>query len=226
MLKKLLSLFKGEQKPKQPTTQSTSKPKPKVEPTRIGELGEHKINIQLDQLPPGCKYLSDLMVANKKSRTGYSQIDHVIVSPYAIFVIETKNYNGEIKGSKEDRNWTVSRRFKMYNPIKQNYGHIKALEGILSKYPSLLYVSMVSFTMRCRFSIDPILRKIESDELVVYDVELSEYIQRKISRIKATSTNPMLSMEEVDAIYQQIQSANITDPSLRMEHVSRMKSIK
>lgn len=105
MLKKLLSLFKSSDvSMKKPTpTQNKAHPsrsstRPKVQPTRIGELGEHKINIQLDQLPKGCKYVSDLMVANPKSRTGYSQIDHVVITPYGLFVIETKNYNGEIKG--------------------------------------------------------------------------------------------------------------------------------
>jgi hypothetical protein len=228
LLKKLLSFFTGSSKGAQSTPPIKAKPKPErtIEAARIGELGEYKINIQLDQLPAGCKYISDIMVSKKGSRSGYSQIDHVIVSPQAIFVIETKNYNGKIKGSREDLNWTVNGRFKMYNPIKQNNGHIKALQPILSSYSSLSYVSIVSFTMRCRFSIDPILRKIESDELVVYDVELSEYILRKINRIQATATSPMLTGEEVDDIIHRLQQANITDPLLRMEHVEKLNNTK
>ncbi|MFI2859240.1 nuclease-related domain-containing protein [Paenibacillus sp. JSM ZJ436] len=137
MLKKLLSLFKSSTPDKKKPAQSNKanapsrskpKPKPKVEPTRIGQLGEHKINIQLDQLPKGCNFLSDLMVANSKSRTGYSQIDHVVITPQGLFVIETKNYNGEIKGSRQGKSWTVSGRFKMYNPFMQNYGHIQAIK--------------------------------------------------------------------------------------------------
>lgn len=63
MLKKLMSIFKSDtpdKKPTQPskTKTSSSKSKPKVQPTRIGELGEHKINIQLEQLPKRCKYVS------------------------------------------------------------------------------------------------------------------------------------------------------------------------
>ncbi|WP_307206337.1 nuclease-related domain-containing protein [Paenibacillus harenae] len=71
-------------------------------------MGEYKINIQLDQLPEECQHLNDLLIPNSKSRTGYSQIDHLIVTLYGIFVIETKNYNGEIKGAREDRNWSVN----------------------------------------------------------------------------------------------------------------------
>ncbi|WP_261381466.1 hypothetical protein [Paenibacillus cremeus] len=73
MFKKLLALFKSTPEKKstqQPTKKKTSKPK--IESTRIGKLGEHKINIQLDQLPKDCRHLNDLLDPNPKSRTGYS----------------------------------------------------------------------------------------------------------------------------------------------------------
>lgn len=85
---------------------------------------------------------------------------------------------------------------------------------------------MISFTMRCRFGIDPDLRKIESDELVVYDVELSEYITRKCNRIRAISDKPVLTAAEVERIYEIIQAANITDPAARAAHVQNAKAAK
>lgn len=127
MFKKILAMFKRTPVVPLSKPRISNKQRKKVESTRIGELGEHKINIQLDQLPKDCKYLSDIMIGNSKSRSGFSQIDHVVISPFGLFVIETKNYNGEIKGLRDDTYWTVSNRFKMYNPLKQNYGHIKAL---------------------------------------------------------------------------------------------------
>lgn len=223
MLKKLLSLFISKPAKLEPAVTKTKKPsKPKVEPTRIGELGEHKINIQLDQLPKDCQHLNDLLVPNPKSRSGYSQIDHMIISPYALFVIETKNYKGEIKGTREERYWSVSNRFRLYNPLMQNYGHIKAVELLLADLMNVRYISMISFTMRCRFSIDPELRKIGSDELIVYDVELSEFIQRKISRLKIEQPSPRFTDEEVRAIKDVIASANITDPVIRAQHIEKL----
>lgn len=228
MLKKLMSMFKSntpDKKPTKPSTKTSSrKLKPKVQPTRIGELGEHKINIQLDQLPKGCKYVSDLMVANPKARTGYSQIDHVVITPQGLFVIETKNYNGEIKGTRDNKSWTVSNRFKMYNPFMQNYGHIQAIRSLLPDYQESRYISLVSFTMRCRFSVDPELRKIHSDELIVYDVELSEYIQRKMNRIQAEK-GPVLTESDIQKIYQSLKEANITDPKIRADHVDKAGSV-
>ncbi|MFC4104289.1 nuclease-related domain-containing protein [Paenibacillus xanthanilyticus] len=228
MFKKILSWFKSSNdKDPQKASRKSSSPKSTkkrtIDSSRIGELGEYKINIQLDQLPKDTKYLSDIMIKNPKSRTGYSQIDHIVVSPYGLFVIETKNYNGEIKGGRSDKYWRVSNRFNMFNPLKQNFGHIKALERVLSEFPDLLYISMISFTMRCRFSIDPELRKIESNELIVYDTELSEFIHRKINRIRATSDKELLTEVEMQNIQDIIHNSNITDPALRSEHVDKIR---
>ncbi|OMD57610.1 MULTISPECIES: nuclease-related domain-containing protein [Paenibacillus] len=225
MLKAVKSFFKkSETKPPQAVRKTqTPKSKPKVVSTRIGELGEHKINIQLDQLPKECKSLSDLMLPNPKSRTGYTQIDHIVISPYCLFVIETKNYNGEIKGGRTDQQWSVSNRYKMYNPLKQNYGHIKAIENLIQGIAAVKFISMISFTMRCRFSIDPDLRKIHSDELVVYDVELSEFISRKLISLKTGTPEPPISAAQVQTIYDRLAQANVTDSEIRKLHVQRIK---
>lgn len=225
MFEALKKLFqKSDPKPPQAVHKAyVPKDKPKVAPTRIGELGEHKINIQLDQPPKDCKSLSDLLLPNPKSRTGYAQIDHVVISPYCIFVIETKNYNGEIKGGRTDQQWSVSNRYKMYNPLKQNYGHIKALENLLKDVATVKYISMISFTMRCRFSIDPELRKIQSDELVVYDVELSEFMSRKLINLKMGNPEPPISAAQIQTIYDHLVLANITDAEMRKLHIDKIK---
>lgn len=226
VIKKLLSFFKSSNKQNEKNVNSKNQgktPPRKIESTRIGELGEYKINIQLDQLPKECKYLSDIMILNPKSKTGYSQIDHVVFSPFGLFVIETKNYNGEIKGKRNDKIWIVSNRFKMYNPLRQNYGHVKVLEEILSDFKNLTFVSIVTFTMRCRFSVDPDLRKIESNQLIIYDVELSDYIKRKFSRWNAEGTQPTLSQQDTTTIYETVHKSNITDPNIRRLHIEKVK---
>ncbi|OBZ18530.1 NERD nuclease [Bacillus sp. FJAT-27264] len=234
MFTKLKQWFKPTSKPTSPQKASNSKvstrpnaPKEakarSIEASRIGELGEYKINIQLDQLPKETKYISDIMIPNPKSQTRYSQIDHVVISPYGLFVIETKNYNGEIKGTRSDKYWRVSNRFNMYNPLRQNYGHMKALELVLHGFPGLTYISMISFTLRCRFSIDPDLRKIESNELIVYDTELSEFIDRKMNRLRQTSATPLLTTDQIQKIYDSIANANIQDAALRAAHIGKIK---
>jgi restriction system protein len=82
-----------------------------------------------------------------------TQIDHVVVSSYGIFVIETRHLYGWITGSWNDRLWTrtllrFNRRFQ--NPIRQNQAHIRALQGLLGVDSSKFH-SLVVFTAGARF---------------------------------------------------------------------------
>ncbi|MCA1321596.1 NERD domain-containing protein [Bacillus tianshenii] len=191
---------------------------------RKGELGEYKIDIQLDQLPKGCRYLSDLLIKNPMAKSGYSQIDHVVLTPYGIFVIETKNYQGTIYGGKDRKTWLVNGKFKIMNPFVQNYGHIKALTQLIqAKYHDSI-ISMVSFTKRCTFKVDIDYRKIASNELIVYDIELSDFIHRKLNVLKIQHKNPLLSQEDSSRILHTLSTANITDVKVREHHKASFKS--
>lgn len=81
-----------------------------------------------------------------------SQLDHVVVSMYGIFVIETKNYHGVVEGRENERYWDhhVGREHhQMFNPIMQNSGHIHALQALLGDDPHAangsVYVNLVAF---------------------------------------------------------------------------------
>ncbi len=66
---------------------------------------------------------------------GTTQIDHIVVSRYGIFVIETKNYKGWIFGSKHQKKWTQSiygKKHTFQNPLHQNYKHTKTLQKLLN----------------------------------------------------------------------------------------------
>ena len=78
---------------------------------------------------------------------GTTQIDHIIVSRYGIFVIETKTMEGWIFGSEKDAQWTQSlygNKFRFQNPLRQNYRHVKALEEFLGLSSSMFH-SVVCF---------------------------------------------------------------------------------
>jgi hypothetical protein len=78
---------------------------------------------------------------------GTTQLDHVVVSPFGIFVIETKNYKGWIYGSEKQPQWTqqiyrTKNRFQ--NPLHQNHLHVKALMQFLG-LPANHFHSLVFF---------------------------------------------------------------------------------
>jgi hypothetical protein len=84
---------------------------------------------------------------------GTTQIDHVVVSRYGVFVIETKNMKGWIFGGERQAQWTqriyrYTNRFQ--NPLLQNYTHVKALQALLDVPPETIQ-SVVSFVGDSRF---------------------------------------------------------------------------
>jgi hypothetical protein len=87
------------------------------------------------------------------SRNGTTQIDHILVSVYGIFVIETKNMKGWIYGSAENDTWTQvlgGRKYQFQNPLKQNYRHTRCLAEYLH-LDHRVFHSVVWFIGDCTF---------------------------------------------------------------------------
>jgi predicted Zn-ribbon and HTH transcriptional regulator len=222
MISKLFAkLSKRESEKFSDVEEKIKKNEPKVAPTRIGELGEYKINIQLDQLPKEYKYLSDVLLPNPKSKSGYSQIDHVILTPYGVFVIETKNYAGTIYGDRNRANWSVNGKFPMNNPFHQNYGHTQAIQSLLGIQSSNI-ISMVSFTRRCTFKVDSELRSIHSNDLIIYDTELTEFVTRKLNVLRLLLKAPVFADGKLQEMYDVLKVQNITDKKVRELHIEKI----
>lgn len=91
-----------------------------------------------------------------QTQDGTTQIDHIVVSIFGIFVIETKNKSGWIFGSERQKNWTQTfgrSKFKFQNPLLQNYKHIKALEastGLTSEN----FISIIAFVGSAKLKTD------------------------------------------------------------------------
>lgn len=84
---------------------------------------------------------------------GTTQIDHVIVSRYGVFVVEDKNMDGWIFGGEKSPQWTQSifgKKYRFQNPLRQNYRHAKALSDFLD-IPHDKFFSVVMFWGDCEF---------------------------------------------------------------------------
>ena len=95
-----------------------------------GLRGERMVFSILKELPDEYYIWNDIVL----QRNGYSvQIDHIVISPYGIFVIETKNFKGWIYGNDDCDKWTkmyYGRKYHFNNPVKQNHSHVKALANL------------------------------------------------------------------------------------------------
>lgn len=87
------------------------------------------------------------------SKSGTTQIDHIIVSIFGVFIIETKNYTGWIFGSADQAKWTqviYNKKYSFQNPLRQTYRQKKALSEFL-KIPEYTVHPLVYFVGQCRF---------------------------------------------------------------------------
>lgn len=177
-----------------------------------GFIGELKVNARLNFLGADYIVLKNIMLKNSTGCT--SQIDHVVLSEYGIFVIETKNYDGWIFGSDNAEKWTqvlYKEKHSFRNPIKQNRSHIYALKSVLSDFPNIPYYSIVVFSEKAT------LKQTKFSVPVVYFKNLNFTIRRY-------STEKCISYDDILKIQSIIKTANITDKNIRKEHIKNIKN--
>ncbi|EMA2446692.1 NERD domain-containing protein [Vibrio fluvialis] len=136
-----------------------------------GVFGEFLVNRLLSKLPESDYTL--IKDVTLPTNDGTTQVDHIVVSKYGIFVIETKNMKGWIFGSAHQKQWTQKiyhHSSKFQNPLHQNYKHIKALEALLDCTEDHLHPVIV-FTGDCTF-------KTEMPSNVTYARGSIRYIQQ------------------------------------------------
>lgn len=78
-----------------------------------------------------------------------TQVDHILVSRFGVFVIETKHYKGWLFGDEKSKEWTQviwKRKSRFQNPIHQNYKHVKAIQDFLDFLPKEHIIGVVVFT--------------------------------------------------------------------------------
>lgn len=121
-----------------------------------GYLGENLLEVYLKKHldPADYTVLHDVMLPLEDGTT--TQIDHLVVSRWGIFVVETKTYRGWIFGDAKSPVWTVThgrRPFKFQNPLRQNFLHVKALARCLG-FPETVFHSIVAFSGEATFKTD------------------------------------------------------------------------
>jgi len=92
-----------------------------------------------------------------KLEDGTTEVDHILVSRFGVFVIETKDYKGWIFANAMQTSWTqvlFARRFKFQNPIFQNNRHVRAVRCLLDFLPPGAIKSVVVFTGEAEFKTE------------------------------------------------------------------------
>lgn len=160
----------------------------------VGRLGELTTMAETRLLLPSPDYfdINDLTIP---TRRGTTQIDHVIVSRYGVFVVETKNMSGWIFGREDAPFWTKTNsghKLRFQNPLHQNAGHIRALSNAAQIPPEKMH-SVVVFRGDCSLRT-PMPPNVLTGGYIRYVKSKSEVVftDHEVKRIVTTINTVML----------------------------------
>lgn len=174
-----------------------------------GKRGEKQVAALLALLPKkSYKVINDLLIQSGGHST---QIDHVVVSVYGIFVIETKYYQGWIYGGENSEFWTQNiygNKYQLRNPLWQNQGHVKTIARLIGDSGNVPIYNIVAFSRQATIKVDRSLP-------VMYWWNVVPYIKRH--------KEAHLSEVQADEIYNILLSVNVTDKAARKQHVTSVK---
>ena len=180
-------------------------------PIGKGFIGETLLNLAIKIRLDKKKYhlLHDITL---KTEGGTTQIDHIIISKYGVFVIETKNMKGWIFGSEHQRYWTQNiygKKHTFQNPLHQNYKHTKTLEKLLDIDGSKIF-SVVVFVGDATF-------KSNMPDNVVYPRGLFRFID--------TQKSMLFTEKEMWCIIDGIEDGRLSRSfNTHKEHVNNIKT--
>lgn len=175
-------------------------------PSVRGKRGENRVRRIIGKTQEGLRYVfNDYKIVDE----GMScQIDHILINQNGVFVIETKNYSGNIYGTDEQREWTQVLAYgkiknKIYNPIKQNNTHLYRIRKILPKEFPL--ISIVVFVQN---NTQHINSKVAIPLYSLYD---------HIGKNRGITLSPE-KIEEAAKLLQEAQATEIT----KKEHIENI----
>ena len=156
--------------------------------------------------------LHDIMLPTDDGTT--TQIDHIVVSQWGVFVIETKTYSGGIYGDRNEPQWSkvhFSRMDKFQNPLRQNYKHIATLSeclGISKEY----FKTIIAFSSEAKFKTE-----MPSEVMMFRDV---------VDYIKMQSRETIIQPEQVQEVADTILEwqSSLTQ-SQKDNHVNNLRKI-
>lgn len=195
----------------------------KTRAAKRGEEGEKIVDSLLSKDTSFHRLINNLVLLGENGVS--HQIDHILIRSNGIFVIETKNYYGEIKGHEDDSFWTRSYFVKgkkktatFHNPLKQNQSHIRIIKRIIGKdYPIYCFVTFIQnnansldFYNVC--NVDSLLNRIN---MITSDKEIKN---QEIETI-----NNLLLMNEADINNEQHISKIKEAEKDRKEHQKKIR---
>jgi hypothetical protein len=186
-----------------------------------GAVGELKVDIILRGFTfENCFSIRDLLLVRDGKST---QIDNILFTYKRVYIIETKNYSGWIHGSEMGKSWTQTFNFYgkvtksiFYNPLTQNYGHIK----FFSKFFDLPLTSFVNIVV---FSNAAELKNITTEKNYNHVINLRD-LKHLINDIEMNS-EVIFDWEDLERFEEAVNSLDKSGFCENQKHKRNVKEI-
>jgi hypothetical protein len=185
-----------------------------------GAFGEFKIDLILSKFTDENNFSirNLLLVRDNKS----TQIDNVLFTNRRVYCIESKNYSGWIYGSEMGKSWTQTFNFygkitrtSFYNPLIQNYGHIKYLSKFLD-FPLKYFVNVVVFSNEAE------LKNIKVDK--AYNHVVNQKDLTSLIKTIEDNSNEVLDWEDLEKLKASVISHNQSGLINNIRHKKYVKN--
>jgi hypothetical protein len=181
-------------------------------PSTKGMMGEYFVKKQLKKLAKKYQGLSfhNLMLGTGDQST---QLDNLLITSKAIYVIEVKNYAGRVYGGQYQDQWYQTIRYDIkrrgrggrtytkthiaknafFNPIKQNLIHVNSIKQSTQSIQSLPLLNVVVFMNRGNISN---VEMKDDSSYVINRRHLSRLVKLKEKELKAQPVDLPLIQDE------------------------------
>lgn len=183
-----------------------------------GNYGEFKLYRKIIKIFGKDKVYPNLYLENVN--TDHTEIDVVALSKHGVYVFEMKNYSGWIYGSEKNEQWTQTfnrfSKFRFYNPLRQNYGHTKAVERYLNLNDEGDTIPVVVFSNRSK------LKEVDvgSDKAIFHLKEVRKYIKKNFKNHSEVFSDAQLK----DFSTKLIEKSNVSE-EIKLKHIEDVKRI-
>lgn len=190
-----------------------------------GDRAEETVRRTLEEEFPGSVVLNDVLL---KTHRGTTQIDHILICKWGVFVIETKSHNGTIRMEKKE--WVQiygDKVVRFHSPLLQNESHIRAVKAVLHTYRALRNLpvqGIVVFTSQK-------LRFTGRRDGVIRLREISPYIKsggKTLSHralLTAAPGRSYLSRQKILQIEKALKKGSVKSANVKRRHEKKMKTL-
>lgn len=191
----------------------------------IGRMGEEEVKSTL-RLMRNKKFVLRNLILGSKGRT--TEIDCLVISEGGIYVIESKHYSAKILGKINTEYWRViygnGKEFKLFNPIRQNDAHIRALsyklKNILPRGRDEWFRSVIVFSDEA--NLDSVNWR-DKELMVVHMDEMNHAVDTSIDHFKRKGKRHSLSPDTMKRIYDALYPYSEATQAKMDQHVANIK---